>query len=136
MSRYVTPNLKQFPVFASLSKRERRRLESLMTPVTFADRQVLCREDRIGREAFVIASGTAAVTRGDAHVADVGPGDVVGELALLDHTLRSATVVATGPVTAYVMNSQEFDAVLQLDGLGERFRRIARTRRPAPVGVA
>lgn len=136
MSRHVSQDLEHLPVFASLPKRARRRLESLMTPVTFAEGQVLCREDQIGREAFVIVTGTAAVSRGDAHIADVGPGDVVGELALLDRTVRSATVTATEPVDAYVMSGREFEAVLHLDGIGDEVRRVAGTRRAAASGAA
>ena len=128
MTHPIAAELRQVPVFARLHRRELQRIDSLMTPLTFADGDVLLREDQIGREAFVIVGGEVAVSRGDDYVTTLGPGDIVGETALLTGRRRSATVTATAPVTAYVMDVREFASVLAIGGVGDAVRRVAERR--------
>jgi CRP/FNR family transcriptional regulator, cyclic AMP receptor protein len=128
MTRSASTDLRQLPVFAALSKRALRIADSLLTPVTFDNGDVLCREGQLGRQAFIIVAGTAAVSRADEVLATVGPGDLVGELALLGAGRRTASVTALEPVQAYVMSAQEFNSVLALPGVDEEIRRIAEQR--------
>lgn len=72
----------------------------------------LCEQGRIGREAFVIVGGTAEVRRNGRKVATLGPGDCVGELALLDHGPRTATVTAVTAVEVLVLGAREFAGIL------------------------
>jgi CRP-like cAMP-binding protein len=139
MTRYITAELRQLPVFAALSKRALLIADSLLTPVTFDDGDVICQEDHLGRQAFIIVSGSAVVSRGDEAIATVGPGDVVGEIALLGDGRRTASVTAIEPVRAFVMSAQEFNSVLALPGVNDEIRRIADQRRPVtrqPVAAA
>jgi CRP-like cAMP-binding protein len=136
MSRSTAAGLRELPVFAALSRRALATADSLLTPVTFADGDLLCREDHLGRQAFIIVSGTAVVSRGDEVLATVGPGDVVGELALLGDGRRNASVTAIEPVRAYVMSAQEFNSLLALPGVNDEIRRIAEDRRvPEPAAA-
>lgn len=73
---------------------------------------VLTAEGRTGREWIVIVEGTAVVRVGSAVTARLGPGDVVGEVALLDHGPRTATVVAETDVEAVVASAAEFTEIL------------------------
>lgn len=66
----------------------------------------------IGREAFVILSGTASVRRNGRKIATLGPGDPFGELALLDHGPRTASVVAESELRLFVLTARRFNAVL------------------------
>jgi CRP-like cAMP-binding protein len=139
MTRHASPELRELPVFASLPKRSLALAGSLLTPVSFNDGDVLCEEGRFGRQAFIITSGTAAVTRGDEILATVGAGDIVGELALLENDRRNASVTAIEPVTALVMSAQEFHSVLALPGVRDSIRQIADERLLAdrvPVAAA
>ncbi len=79
--------------------------------VDLREGQILMREGTSGRECFVIAEGEAVVRIDGEEIATVGPGDIVGEMAVLDHEPRSATVVAKTPIRAIVMTSQQFSAV-------------------------
>jgi CRP-like cAMP-binding protein len=63
---------------------------------------------RFGYEFFVIENGTCEVVRGDEHLADLGPGDFFGEMAILGDTVRNADVVASSPMTAMVMTDSQF----------------------------
>lgn len=92
---------------------------------------VLTEEGRSAREWIVIVRGTAVVRVGTEEVARLGPGDVIGEVALLDRGVRTATVVAETPVDALVASAPEFDRILarvpsvsraMLVGLARRLR--------------
>ena len=81
---------------------------------------------------FVILSGAAQVEVGGA-VHDLAAGDFFGEMALLGHTRRSASVTATEPVEALVIETIYFDpfliqnpsvAVAILHGVVERLREV------------
>jgi hypothetical protein len=135
MTRNASQGLRELPVFASLSRRSLALADSLLTPVTFEDGDVLCHEDHLGRQAFIIISGTAEVSRRDEYLATVGPGDVVGEMALLGDGRRNASVTAVEPVTALVMSAQEFASVLALPGVDGEIRKIA-TRRTGDPALA
>ena len=69
---------------------------------------VLTRQGATGRQAFVIVEGWAAVTIDGEPVAALGPGEVVGEVAMLDHGTRTATVVAKSDMQVLVVGPEAF----------------------------
>ncbi len=73
---------------------------------------VLTAEGRTGREWIVLVEGTAVVRVGTDVVARLGPGDAIGEVALLDHGPRTATVVAETDVEVLVASAAEFTEIL------------------------
>jgi len=72
----------------------------------------LCEQGQIGREAFIILEGNAEVRRNGRKVATLKKGDCVGELALLDHGPRTATVTADGPLKVLVLGAREFAGIV------------------------
>ena len=104
-------SLGQLTMFAECSPAELRAVASLVTGVRVPAEHVLMREGAAGREAMFIVDGTARVVRQDRDVATLARGDVIGEMALSGDGLRSATVTALTPVTAYVCNPSEFAGV-------------------------
>ncbi|MGH2760474.1 MAG: Crp/Fnr family transcriptional regulator [Actinomycetota bacterium] len=79
--------------------------------VTLREGQILMHEGTSGRECFFIAEGEALVRIEGEVVATLGPGDIVGEMAVIDREPRSATVVAATPIHAVVLTTQQFNAV-------------------------
>jgi CRP-like cAMP-binding protein len=79
---------------------------------SFKKGDVLMRENDPGREAYLITDGTVSVKRGRKHLADVGPGHLVGEMALLLDEPRNATVTANEDVRAYEIPRAAFARVL------------------------
>ena len=101
------------PLFSAFSKRDFQKLASASTQMNFGSGRVIAEQGARGREAFVILSGQATVSRNGRKVADLGPGSVVGELALLDQGPRTATVTVKSDVTALVIGQREFFVVLE-----------------------
>jgi len=101
-------------LFSGCSKKELRSVAGLCTPLSVEEGFVLTTEGTSGRECFVIADGKARVTIGGRKVGEVGPGECVGEMALLDGGQRTATVTAESPMTTYVLSVSEFWSLLDV----------------------
>lgn len=92
--------------------------------------QVLTREGEPGREFFVIAEGRAVVRRGLKTLAILSSGSFFGEISLLDHGPRTATVESKTPMKLFVLDSRSFSSLLNepavrrrlLQGLSHRLR--------------
>jgi CRP-like cAMP-binding protein len=74
---------------------------------------VLIEQGRPARELIVLLAGDAVVRVGGRPIARLGPGDVAGEVGLLDHGPRTATVVAETEVEALVSTAHEFAVLLR-----------------------
>ena len=79
--------------------------------------EVLAREGRIGREFFLILSGTVAVTQKGRRVNALGPGDFFGELAAMDPGPRNATVTALSDLDVLIIGPREFAAMADIPGV-------------------
>ncbi len=88
------------------------RLAGAMGRVHFDPGAVLMREGDVGDRYIVVTDGSVSVTRGDREVAVLGPGEGVGEIALLRAVPRVATVTAVGPVEGLAIDRDEFVAVM------------------------
>ena len=73
----------------------------------------LTEEGRRGREFFVLVEGAVVVKRGGRKLADLGPGDWFGEIAILTHKPRTATVTAISPVRLLVISDRAFRRVVE-----------------------
>jgi CRP/FNR family transcriptional regulator, cyclic AMP receptor protein len=103
--------LKDVPFFSSLSKQELTAVAQQMEEIDIPEGKELVREGDFGHEFFLIVDGTAEVVRGDARIAERGPGEFFGEMALLDEERRTATVTARSPMRVLVMTRQSFRAL-------------------------
>jgi CRP-like cAMP-binding protein len=126
--------LKKVPLFAGCSKSELRELAKTADELDVREGTVLTREGKAGREFFVLISGTAKVTKNGRKVAELGPGDWLGEIALITESPRTATVTATSPVDLLVITDRRFRTVVEtmpsialkvLSSVGERLSRDA-----------
>ena len=84
---------------------------------------------RFGYEFFVIENGKAEVVRDNQHIADLGPGDFFGEMALLGDTVRNADVISATPMTAMVMTDSAFRSLKRrMPDVAEEIRAACRRR--------
>lgn len=105
------------PLFAGLPLGEIERLLRICEPRTFADGDVLVRQGQPADGAYILETGstdilTALPGGGDAVVARLGAGSVLGEMALLERGVRSATAIARGPVGCRFIGRDSFRLLL------------------------
>lgn len=100
------------PLFSGLEKDELEVVASLGTEVPVAAGTELTTEGGVAHEAFLVMSGTAACVHDGEEVARFGPGDFFGEMALISHGPRTATVTATDDMTVRAFDEGEFRRML------------------------
>jgi CRP-like cAMP-binding protein len=129
--------LREAPVFAECSLDELRRVAGLVTEITVPEGRVLTRQGIVGHQCFVVLEGQAVVEQGGMIVGTAVPGSVVGELALLDGTRRTATVTAATDMEVLVMSQTEFASLRALGArsVDDGFRRAAGAHRAALARV-
>lgn len=110
-----TLELSLIPMFAELSKKELRTMSKLMTSVPAAKGTVLTTQGEPGTQFMIIEDGTASVEIDGQTVNRLGPGDFVGELALITGDPRTATVTTTSDSTLRILNRREFNSMLDED---------------------
>ena len=109
--------ISSIPLFAGLSRGEIDGVLGISRRLAFAPGMPLMRQGQPADGVFIVDAGTAEVMTalpggGDLAVASVGPGSVLGEMALLDAGVRSATVVARTPVTGHWIDRDGFRMLL------------------------
>jgi CRP-like cAMP-binding protein len=122
-------HLSAVPLFSALAKKDLQKIAKASDEVDLEEGRVVVAEDTTGHEAFVILEGTARVERNGTKVAELGPGDHFGELALLDGGPRTATVIAATPLKVLVLGQREFSGVLDsVPGLAHKLLATLATR--------
>jgi CRP/FNR family transcriptional regulator, cyclic AMP receptor protein len=131
-------------LFERCSNSELASLQKIATPLDLPAGKVLTTEGEIGREFFVIVSGSAEATRGGVTIGTLGAGSFLGEMALLDRKPRTATVTTLEPSTVLVITAGAFsslvDTVPSVDRkmlvvLAERLREVEARFVPAEARV-
>jgi CRP/FNR family transcriptional regulator, cyclic AMP receptor protein len=104
--------LARCPFFAGLSRRDLLELAKVSEDMEVEAGKVLTREGQSGSEFFVIVGGEVSVTKNGQEIRTLGPGDFFGEIALLEDTPRTATVVAKTPLRFFVLTRRSFRSLL------------------------
>jgi CRP-like cAMP-binding protein len=105
--------LKSVPLFARCSKKELAEIATIADEIDLPEGRQLTKEGGRGREFFVLLEGNADVKRKRRKVKTLGPGDFLGEIALVTKTPRTATVTTTSPVRVLVVTEQNFRRLLE-----------------------
>lgn len=121
--------LEAIPLFASLAPEERELVADLVDPVRAPAGHEVASQDAFGYAFFVIEEGTAEVRVDDESVAQLGPGDFFGEIALLCTGRRTAAVVATSPMKLFSLFDRDLRQIeARIPELGRELRRVAGER--------
>jgi len=105
--------LKRVPLFSDLEGKELQQIASSMKPRTFSAGQEIAVEGESGVGFFVIEDGQAKVTVHGNEVRTLGPGDYFGEVALITHGARTATVTADTELKTYGMTFWDFRPLVE-----------------------
>jgi CRP-like cAMP-binding protein len=107
--------LRSIALFDSLSQDARRAIAQHADELDVADGTALARQGEFAYEFFVIEEGTADVLRDDERIAQLGPGDFLGEMGIVDHVVRNASVITTSPARVIVMSEQDFRSMARIN---------------------
>jgi CRP/FNR family cyclic AMP-dependent transcriptional regulator len=108
--------LQRVPIFAGLDRKELERIAASMKQRTFQAGDNVTTEGAGGVGFFVIEDGKAKVTIGGEERRRLGPGDYFGEVALLNESARTATIVAETDLRCYGLTSWEFRPLVETHG--------------------
>ena len=92
------------PVFSQLSPDVRRQFAVWVSELSVPEGKHLADEGDYAYELFIIDEGTAEVTQAGEPVAELGPGEIFGEMGVLERAQRNATVVAKTPMTLLTLS--------------------------------
>jgi CRP-like cAMP-binding protein len=104
--------LRRAPLFADLSSKELTEVARLADDAEVPAGTVLCREGETGQEFFVVVDGEAEFTRGGRVLAIDGQVDFFGEISMVEHVPRLATVTAKTDMRFFVLAHREFHTLM------------------------
>ena len=104
--------LRSVSLFSGCTNKELEKVARASDEITMTAGTLLIDQGQTGREAFVIVDGSVTIKRNGRRVATLGPGDVVGEMSLLDHGPRTATAVCDTDCTLLVIDQRKFLSVI------------------------
>lgn len=123
--------LSRVPLFARCGGRSLEEIGRLADEIDVKDGTELTHEGKSGGEFFVIVDGKVRLERSGKQIAVLGPGDFLGEIALIDGGPRTATATTDGPARLLVVAHREFHTLMAdypdirleiLQALAERVR--------------
>jgi CRP/FNR family cyclic AMP-dependent transcriptional regulator len=135
--RAAVDKLQSVDTFRACNRKQLREVERLAERIQVGRGEVLAREGRIGREFFLILSGTVAVSQKGRRVNTLGPGDFFGELAAMNPGPRNATVTALSDLEILIIGPREFAAMADIPGFRDALlKSMARRLRTVDAQLA
>ncbi|GAA4111576.1 hypothetical protein GCM10022215_07410 [Nocardioides fonticola] len=99
--------------FASLTDDELDAVIEAATYLTVPEDWTVMAELTPADKAYVLLAGEVSVRRHGEEIARLGPGEIIGEMALVEHRLRSASVVALTPLEVLHITAEAFETLLE-----------------------
>lgn len=113
--------IQRTPIFAKLGFDETHRLAEIMRVEKHARGTVVIEQDSLGRALYIIRDGEVAVKRRDSKgqrdtIVRLGPGELFGEMSLIDDHLASADVeVTSAELEVLVIQRDDFERLIATD---------------------
>lgn len=114
--------LREVPMLQGLPDKVLARVDSHLDEVDVPAGSKLTVEGGGSYEAFIVADGTAEVRVGDKIVGETTVGEMVGEIGLIKHTRRAATVITKTPMRLLVINPRDLSWLLENETLSQRIQ--------------
>lgn len=105
-------HLASVSLFSSCTKKELAEIAKAADEISLSAGTTFIDQGQMGREAFVVVEGSATARRNGRKVKTFGPGEIIGELSLLDRGPRTATVTADTDMKVLVLDQRHFAAVI------------------------
>lgn len=111
--------LQKVEMFKGLTFPEVNKIGALCKEATFKPGDLIIEEDKPGEALYIIKSGKARVVKmeggSEKQLAQVGEGEHIGEMSLMDEMRTSARVIAEEPSECLVLYKEDLDLLLQTD---------------------
>jgi CRP-like cAMP-binding protein len=115
--------------FSMFSPEEIARISASGTRVTLPKGWAPISESTGADKAYIILDGTVSVRSHGKEVAQVGPGEIIGEAAILNHTLRTASIVALTPLELIHFTKEQLERLdVEMPAFHEALERVAADR--------
>jgi CRP/FNR family transcriptional regulator, cyclic AMP receptor protein len=105
--------IRKVPLFSKLNKKGLEDVAHIADELDLPQGKLMAEEGDRGREFFVLLEGEADVTKCDRSINRLHKGDFFGEIALVTHMPRTASVTATSDVRVLVITERDFAALLK-----------------------
>ncbi|MET0767282.1 MAG: cyclic nucleotide-binding domain-containing protein [Aeromicrobium sp.] len=99
----------------SFDKRLVKELATVGTAVNIPAGWSIIMETTPADSAYIVLDGTVEIRKGGEVIANLGPGDVFGEIALVNHSLRNASAVAATPIRALRLGEDAIAILIRED---------------------
>ncbi len=130
-----TSRLDGIPLFAGLGENDRASVAAAASELEADQGQVVVTEGDFGYALYAIESGTASVAVAGEPTAELGAGDVFGEIAVISSGRRTATVVATSPLRLIALFKRDVWALeRRAPQAAAALRALIAERRATPAG--
>jgi CRP/FNR family transcriptional regulator, cyclic AMP receptor protein len=130
--------LRSIPLFSGMSDGSIEIIAGIVRDASFPSGASLVREGEPGDSFLIIRNGSATVEQGGRTLRELGSGDFLGEIALIDGGPRTASVTAVEPIDALVIDRPGFSRlmnefpVIRFDLVNALTQRL-RERGPEPL---
>lgn len=115
--------------FSAFTPQEIAKISSAGTRVTLPEGWAPISERTGADKAYIILSGTVSVRQHGKEIAQVGEGDIVGEAAILNHSLRSASIVALTPLELIHFTADQLNRLaVEMPKFAEQLDAVAKDR--------
>ena len=115
--------------FSAFTPQEIAKISSAGTRVTLPEGWAPISERTGADKAYIILSGTVSVRQHGQEIAQVGEGDIVGEAAILNHSLRSASIVALTPLELIHFTPEQLNRLaVEMPKFAEQLDAVAKER--------
>ena len=104
--------LRQVQLLRGLSKERVEALTRALRIVNFEDKQPIVQQNNPGHSFFIVRSGTVKVYRNEKYIRNITKNDYFGERSVLFNDFRTATVIADGPASCWVLEREDFTTLI------------------------
>jgi CRP-like cAMP-binding protein len=111
----VIDHMRKVPLFRGMPNSALETVADRASETTFVDRETVTREGDPGETFYIVIEGRLNVSQHGTFIRELGPGDFLGEISLVDGRPRTATVTAVGPVQALVIRRADFLEMVEWD---------------------
>jgi CRP-like cAMP-binding protein len=129
----IIEDLRHLAICAKMTESDLALFAALGQAVDAEAGAVLMDQGDVGVECFFVISGEAGIFSGPDHVATIGAGSIVGEMALVGHRPRNASVVAQGPMHLLAFDIAHFRKLLdEMPQARDHVMGLLQARAPQP----